>query len=145
MPALPPLPDKAPEGLPVPHPHWHTGQGFILYDFYLMVSGDLFDLSCQIIFSFSDHNGSIRHLRIVFYGNRIMRGVRNNHICLGEILHHSALGGFPHSLPDTAFDLRISFLLLIFFFHFLLGHSHVPAEFYLLVDKISCRNDHVDQ
>ena len=74
-----------------------------------------------------------------------MGGVRDDHIRLGQILHHSAPGSFLHLLPDTALNLRITFLLLVLFLDLLLGHSHVFAEFILLVDKVSSGDDHIDQ
>ena len=68
----------------------HSGKWFVFYDFYLMLPGDLFDLRCQIILTFCNHNRGIRHLRIVFDRYSIMGGVRDDHIRLGQILHHSA-------------------------------------------------------
>ena len=74
-----------------------------------------------------------------------MGWVRDDHVRLGQILHHSPSGSFLHLLTDTPLDLRITFLLLVLFLDLLLGHSHVFAEFVLLVDKIRSRNDHIDQ
>ena len=110
-----------------------------------MLSGNLFDLSCQIVRTFGDHNRGLRHLGIVFDSNRIMGGVGDDHIRLGKVLHHSPLGDFPHLLPDTSFDLRVTFLLFIFFFNLLFGHPHVLTELVLLIDEVRRSNDHVDQ
>ena len=65
----------------------HSGQRLIFYNFNFIVSGNILDPLCQIVFSFCNHIGSVIFIRIVFDGNRIMGRVGNDHIRFRKLLH----------------------------------------------------------
>ena len=72
-----------------------------------------------------------------------MGGVRNDHIRLGQGLHHTLHGGLPHLLLDLSLNLGISFLLFVLFLDFLLGHLHVFRKLEFLISIIRKCQHHV--
>ena len=65
-----------------------------------------------------------------------MGGVPDNHVCLGNLLHHPAEGHLALDPTYPSLNLRIALCLLEFILHFLLGHLKVPLILPALVKEI---------
>ena len=122
----------------------HTCQRLIFNNFNFILPRHFLNLLRKVIFSFCKDNRGRTDFRLIFQCYGKMRRVRDDHIRLGHILHHSLLGYLLHFTALPSFDLRISLCIFVFIFYFLLGHLHIFIKLMFLIDKVSQTNHKIN-
>ncbi len=118
-----------------------AGERRIFDDRHLVLRRDLADAQCQPVLAFRDAHRGRHGVHVVTDGDGVVRRVDDDGGGFRHLAHHLPPQEIAAQPSNAPFHLRISFVALVLFLDFLLGHAQCGHMLPVLTEQIDGAED----